>query len=44
MMVMMLMLTMMSTMNEGGDADNRLRYQTMMDVDGDDDQNYDGDE
>lgn len=33
-MVMMLKMTMASTMNEDGDADNRLRYQTLI---GDDD-------
>ena len=30
---MMIMVTMMSTMNEGGDVENMLRYQTMNDSD-----------
>ena len=37
-------MAIMSMQNEGDDAENRLRYQTMMDVDGDDDKNDDGDE
>ena len=44
MMVMKVMAMMMMALNEGFDADHRLRPQTLMDVDGYDGKDDDGEE
>ena len=43
-MMLALMMTMMSTMNEDIGVDNKLRYHTMIDDDGDDANDCEGDD